>query len=59
MGLPDVSKEFESGNFCLKSMRIFSIDAVEYFNEDLNYLKNGDRLYISNGTIQPKNRLGV
>lgn len=32
-----------------RTLRVFSIDAVEYFEEDLLYVKNGERLYLSRG----------
>jgi hypothetical protein len=44
------SRYCEYHNFTSKNLRVFSIDAVEYFDEDLQYVKNGDRLYISTGT---------
>ena len=32
-----------------KMIRVFSCDAVEYFDDDLLYLKDGERLFISKG----------
>lgn len=39
-----------------KAIRVFSCDAVEYFDDDLFYLKNGDRLFISKGEDFDSNR---
>ena len=54
MGLPEPSPDFPTPYTYFKNVRIFSTEAVEYFDEDLQYLKNGDRLYISTGKFQLK-----
>ena len=32
-----------------RNIRVFGVDAVELFDEDLLYLKNGDRVFVSKG----------
>lgn len=44
-----VEKNWGIGKY--KNMKLFTIDGIEYFDEDLLYLKDGDRLYVSRGTL--------
>lgn len=40
----------------IKNIRIYGIDSIELFDEDLPYLKNADRIYISKGEDFDSNR---
>lgn len=40
----------------IKNIRIYGIDSIELFDEDLLYLKNGDRVYVSKGDDFDSNR---
>lgn len=39
-----------------KNIRLFGVDAVEFFDQDLLHLKNGDRLFVSKGEDFDSNR---
>lgn len=40
----------------IKNIRIYGIDSIQLFDEDLPYLKNADRIYISKGEDFDSNR---
>ena len=50
----DIIREVERkwGNGKYKAMKLFTIDAIEYNKEDLDYIKDGEKLYISRGILQ-------
>jgi transcription-repair coupling factor (superfamily II helicase) len=44
-----VEKNWGIGKY--KNIKLFTMDGIEYFDEDLLYLRDGDRLYVSKGTL--------